>query len=202
MRRSLRRVPVLFFLLLLLPPDAARAQRAVVPDRSVAGIRIGMPRAGVWKHVGKPTGVPLLHTAGRYYAWDNWQDDRRRETVISAQGRVVQVEHRVAPSPDQTFLSIRREHPHLRVTFYDLTEEVGGVLVMDDVRQGVAWTFYVHHKDDPGIHLFNEIGPDMVIRHRCGRPLLPDAGETFNEHDPLVDDARAWFAPPQRHKGN
>jgi len=155
-----------------------------------------MPRVDVWKHIGKPTKIRLLNLAGRSYAWDNWQDNRRRETVISRQGRVVQVGHRVMFSdpPMGGFLSIREQHPHLGVRLYHLQEEVGSVLLVDDARQGIAWALYIHQEEGYGTHLLNWVGPRMVITHRRGRAVLPDAAETLDEHDPIIKDIRAWFA--------
>lgn len=180
-------------LCLLASVSACMGLSAAAGGRPLSGITLGMPRADVWKHIGKPAEVRLLRFRGQSYAWDNWQDGHRRETVISRRGRVVQVEHRIT-SDDRsvgTFLSLRRQHPHLRVRLYDLQEEVGCVLIADDARRGAAWTLFIHHRDDPGIHIFNVIGPSMVIRHRPGRAALPDPAEAPDEHGPLADDLRA-----------
>jgi len=184
-------------LLLLLSLGTARAQQAVTPGRSVGRVFLGVPRESVWKHIGRPTGVRPLRLADQSYAWDNWQDDRRRETVISLRGRVVQVEHRLMlgdTSSGTSFPSLRRQHPHLRVSLYGPGDEVGTVLYVDDVRRGAAWTLYIYHGYGFGTHLLNEIGLNMVIIHRRGVPVLPDAPYVPIKHDPLLGDLRAWFA--------
>ena len=190
--------------LILMPPLSVQAAPpSVLRNSRLAGITLGMPRTDVWKHVGKPTEIRLLKHAGRSYSWDNWQDDRRRETVISRQGRVVQVEHRVISSDrsGEGFLSIREQHPHLRASLYHLREETGSVLLVDDARQGVGWVLYIHHEEGFGMHLLNGDGPSMVITHRPGWAVLPDAAETLDEHDPLIKDIRTWFvAKPQKHE--
>ena len=194
--------------LLMFPLSVHAAPGFAVISSHLAGITLGMSRASAWKQIGTPTEVRLLKLAGRSYAWDDWQDDRRRETVISHQGRVVQIEHRVmfGDKPAGAFQSIRGRHPHLRVSLYDLRGEVGSILLVDDVRQGVAWTLFIHYKNGFGAQLLDEVGPDMVITHRRGRAVLPDAAETLDEHDPLIHDIRTWFAaksPNQKkHKGN
>lgn len=189
---------------LVLVGASLQAQKAVMPGHSLARIEIGMPRADVWRRFGKPTEIRHLRFADLSYVWDDWQDGRRRETVISRQGRVAQIEHRVmfGDKPAGTFQSLRGRHPPLRATLYDLREETGSVLLVDDARQGTAWTLYIHYKNGFGTHLLNEVGPDMVITHRPGRAALPDAAETPNEHDPLIHDIRAWFAarPPKQKK--
>ncbi len=179
-----------------LPSAGTSAQAVPWPGRIPASIHLGMPRAEVWKHIGKPPETHALRVAGQKYTWDEWDSDRCEWAVISQWGRVVQTEYRchadVLRHP--TFADFRRQHPHVRVRIYELREEVGASMVVDDVKRGVAWTLYVHHRDDPGINILGQIGPLRIIKHRSGAAFLPDVDEVLNEADPLRHDFSVWFA--------
>ena len=194
--------------LMLLMDVSVQAQQAVVPGRSIGPIFLGMKRADVWKHIGKPMTMGTFTISGRLYRWDGWRNpnNSHQMEVISQRGLIVQIARDVTDEERRgdVFLSICGQHRHLRESLYDLREEVGSVLLIDDARQGIAWTLFIHDKDGFGTHLLNEIGPDRIIAHQSGRAVLPDAAETLDEQDPLIGAIRAWFGTkaPQKHKGN
>lgn len=193
-------------IILTLPSSAAvLAQQSVVPGRSIGTITLGMARTEAWKHLGRPLEIHFLHVAGRSYTWDDWGSQPQIETVTSYQGHVVQIERPVTDAERRKFLflSIRRQHPHLKVFLYNLQEEVGAVALTDDRRQGVAWFLYLHHTDDFTMSVFDVVGADKIIVHRRGYAVLPDAGEEAGKHNPLLSDFRAWSAvkPPKDYKG-
>ena len=180
---------------------AVQAQQTVVPGRSIGRISLGMPSTKVWKHLGKPTEIHFLHLAGRSYTWDEWQNDQHREFVTSYRGQVVQIERDTTYTEAQinygdwrgsTFSVIRKQHPHLNAALYSLSQETGAVALIDDRRQGIAWSLFLLHTDDFRTGLFNTVGPDKIIVHRRGYAVLRDVGEVADEHNPLLDDLRAW----------
>jgi hypothetical protein len=187
--------PILATLLLLLSLGAAQSQQAVVPGGFPASIHLGIPRQDVWKHIGKPTVTHFLHLANATYTCDNWYTSHFEWRAISRRGRIVQLDYRcVNTRPGPTFADFHHQHPRVQVKIYRPRDEVGATMVADDVSHGIAWTLYVHHRDDPGINILGQISPLRIIRHRPGVAILPDVSEILNENDPLRHDFSVWFA--------
>ena len=204
----MRRLLGVTIVLIVLMGVSAQAQQAVVPGRSIGRISLGMARAEVWKHIGRPTEIHFLHLAGRTYAWDYWQNKSsgKREVVTSRRGQVVQIERDVTDEERRQYLFpvVRGHHARLKVSLYTEYEDNGSTIAADDVRQGIAWAVYIHHykHDEFNTRLLSEIGPGRVIVHRPRRGLLPNAGEIPDKNDPSLSDIRAWFAvSPQTRTG-
>ena len=187
--------PLLAALLLLLSLGATQSQQAVVSGDFPASIHLGMPRQDVWRHLGKPTVIHFLHIANATYICDDWYTSRCEWKAISHRGRIVQLVHHCRNAhPGPTFAAFHRQHPRVQVKIYELRDEVGATMVADDVSYGIAWTLYVHHRDDPGINILGQIAPLRIIRHRPGAAVLPDDGEILSENDPLRYEFSVWFA--------
>ena len=97
-------------------------------------------------------------------------------------------------TPARQFAAFHRQHPRVQVKIYELRDEVGATMVADDVSHGIAWTLYVHHRDDPGLNILGQIAPLRIIRHRPDTAVLPDDGEILSENDPLRYEFSVWFA--------
>lgn len=185
-------------MLLVLPTQAQQGSLSgAVPE----SIKLGMARAEVWKHLGEPTEIHFLRVAGRKYTWDDWTSDSRDWMMISYRGRVVQTEYRIhVNAHTQTFTVFQRQHPHLRFRLYSLRDEVGTLMVADDVSRGVAWVLFIHYPQGffPDASLAwdpMDVGPSRIIKHWPGRPALPpDIGDTPIKDARLMHDLRAWFA--------
>ena len=182
-------VSALAFLLLLLSPEAAQAQQAVVPGRSVGRVFLGMPRSDVWKILQPPgrrrtvptSAFPAPHLSGRY-AVDKWESGTHSPTILYRNEKVVQVEvdspQFAAPggvSVDTPFATLRRRFPRMRVDEYVATfegEKDSGeeFICADAVQRGIAFTQY----PDTATYVdLPRLKPDRVIVHLPGQRVLP-----------------------------
>ncbi len=197
---------ILAALCLLSSVTAAAAQAPIVPGRTLGRVALGMARAEVWQHLGKPSAIHFLHAAGRLYTWDEWEGRNGWEFVLLRRGRAVQIERDVSDAERWTFLfpNVRRRHPHLKISLYTEYEDNGSTIKADDIRQGIGWAVYIHHYKhyEFDTHLLDEIGPSRILIHRPGTALLTYPGEIPDQTDPSLGNLRAWFAaqPGQAHR--
>ena len=185
---------------------AARAKPVAPPRRGLTSVRLGMPRAEVWKRGGKPNEAESLRFAGRFYAKDHWEGTpetaegtSEKADVTYRQGKVIQIRLRAAENDSSvgTYLSIRRRHPHLKAVIYNIDGDVGFRLIVDDVRRGIAWETFLDHDDALKVRYLPELRPTWVITHRPGQAALPASEGGAMQDDPYEGDfraIRAWFA--------
>jgi len=184
---------------------AAQAQEGIVPGCSLEGVTLGMPRTDVWKHIGKPNEIHSYRFANQSYIEEYRQDNQQIDMVILREGKVVQVQRDLIHNNPVmvTFSSIRRQHPHLKIRFYDHGGDVGSDLLLDDIQHGIAWKIYIWHEELTYLHSFSKSEANWVIIHRPGQPALPSVGQKPIINALLLHNLRAWFAAkPQAQKGN
>lgn len=186
--------------LIVLMGTPTQAQQTVVPGRSIGRISLGMVRTEVWKRLGKPSGSEKFSFADQHYIGDYWQNRQGvSNVVVSCQDKVVQVQRDLGPL-SRTFSSIRRRHPHLKISLYDHGGDVGSALILDDIQQGMAWEIYIWHEEFTYSHngsvrvSYDDALANWAITHRCGQAALPNPGSKPIKNALLLYNLRAWFA--------
>ena len=215
-------VSALAFLLLLLSPETAQAQQAVVPGRSVGRVFLGMQQSDVRKILQSPrlsrslpaSALPAPHRPGRYTV-DQWESGTHLLTILYRNAQVVQIEvdspQFTAPggvSVDAPLATVRRRFPKMRVDQYIATvqgEEDSGerFFCADDVRRGIAFTQY---PDTATYDDLPSLTPDTLIVHLPGQRALPvpadpqDIVKPNLRRDDFLFKTRNWFAGSPLHK--
>lgn len=190
---------------------AARVQAVPVPNKEIANIKLGMTPAEVHQRLGKPSVSNTFIRKGQRYSEDYWQREMIIDNVVFRQGKSIQTTRDAfqGDSPPVTFASIRRHHPHLTITLYDHSGDVGSDLMLDDVAHGEAWEVYIWHEElaysssGAARVSYNAAQVNWAIRHQPGKPAFPSHGGKPIENALLLHNLRAWFAAtPPKTKAN
>jgi hypothetical protein len=213
---------VLVLALALLAAGPVLAQGAFVPGRSLGRVALGMPRADVWKTLGRPArrrivrGLPAPHPLVSYTldTWDGSPEQGARFLfVLCRNGQVIQIEDSgprillgqnvswVGTSAG-TFTDIRRRYPRMRVEAYDFTNYDSGhtTFYADDVRDGIAFTLVSVGDSRYDYNALPASKPDTLVIHAAGSRALPvtDDLQMIVTVDAPTPDSMGKYLPQMR----